>query len=112
MAERTIIEPGVRTGAHQLAALIDSTRELIGILNPEGIILFANSSFQTVLGCRPEEIVGRSLHGIVYPMDSGTVREQLKQVVSIPGVTLSERSRFRCRDGSWRWIQLTLRNRL
>jgi two-component system, cell cycle sensor histidine kinase and response regulator CckA len=112
MAERTIIEPGVRTGARQLAALIDSTRELIGILNPEGTILFANSSFQTILGCRPEEIVGRSLHGIVYPMDSGTVREQLKQVVSIPGVTLSERSRFRCKDGSWRWIQLTMRNRL
>jgi two-component system cell cycle sensor histidine kinase/response regulator CckA len=112
MAERTIIEPGVRTGAHQLAALIESTRELIGILNPEGTILFANSSFQTVLGCRPEEIVGRSLHGIVYPMDSGALKEHLKQVVGIPGVTLSERSRFRCKDGSWRWIQLTLRNRL
>ena len=112
MAERTVTEPGLPLGAQQLAALVDSTRELIAILASDGSVQFANSSFQTVLGYRPEELLGRSLQAIVHAMDTGTVRECLKQVISTPGGSFSERCRFRCRDGSWRWVQVTLRNRL
>jgi two-component system cell cycle sensor histidine kinase/response regulator CckA len=112
MAERTVTEPGLPLGAHQLAALVDSTRELIAILASDGSVQFANSSFQAVLGYRPEELLGRSLQAIVHAMDTGTMRECLKQVISTPGGSFSERCRFRCRDGSWRWVQVTLRNRL
>jgi hypothetical protein len=112
MAERTVTEPGLRIGAQQLAALIDSTRELIAILGADGSIRFANSSFHSLLGYRPEELLGRSVHAIVHAMDTGNVRERLKQVGVTSGTTVCERSRFRCRDGSWRWIQLTFRNRL
>jgi PAS domain S-box-containing protein len=112
MAQRTVSEPGLALGAQQLSILLDSTQELIAILGPDGTVQFANATFQNVLGYRLEELLGRSIHAIVHALDVDAVRERLKDVTSTPGACVTERCRFRCRDGSWRWIQFTCRNRL
>jgi two-component system, cell cycle sensor histidine kinase and response regulator CckA len=103
-------EPGIALGAPQLAILLDSTQELIAILGPDGTIQFANATFQTVLGYRLEDLLGRSLHAMVHASDVDGVRERLREASKVSGVRVSERCRFRCRDGSWKWIQYTLRN--
>lgn len=84
----------------------------MAILGPGGIVQFANATFQKVLGYRLEEILGRSIHAIVHALDGEEVRERLGEVAAVPGASISERCRFRCRDGSWRWIQFTCHNRL
>jgi PAS domain S-box-containing protein len=112
MAQRTVSEPGIALGAQQLAILLDSTQELIAILGPDGTVQFANATFQNVLGYRLEELLGRSIHAIVHALDVDVVRERLRGVAAVSGASISERCRFRCRDGSWRWIQFTCRNRL
>lgn len=112
MAQRTVSEPGIALGAQQLAILLDSTQELIAILGPDGTVQFANATFQNVLGYRLEELLGRSIHAIVHALDVDLVRERLRGVAAVSGASISERCRFRCRDGSWRWIQFTCRNRL
>ena len=112
MAQRTVSEPGIALGAQQLAILLDSTKELIAILGPDGTVQFANATFQNVLGYRLEELLGRSIHAIVHALDVDIVRERLRGVAAVSGASISERCRFRCRDGSWRWIQFNCRNRL
>jgi len=112
MAQRIVSEPGIILGAQQLSILLDSTQELIAILGADGTVQFANATFQNVLGYRLEELLGRSIHAIVHAQDVEGVRERLKEVAVTPGASVSERCRFRCRDGSWRWIQFTCRNRL
>jgi two-component system cell cycle sensor histidine kinase/response regulator CckA len=109
MAQRTS-EPGIALGASQLAILLDSTQELIAILGPDGTIQFANATFQTVLGYRLGDLLGRSLHAMVHASDLDGVRERLRETSKDSGLRVSERCRFRCRDGSWKWIQYTLRN--
>lgn len=112
MEERNVSELGIVLSAQQLAILLDSTQELIAILGPDGTVQFANATFQNVLGYRLEEILGRSIHAIVHALDVETVRDRLKEVGEASGASVSERCRFRCRDGSWRWIQFTCQNRL
>jgi hypothetical protein len=112
MAQRNVSEPGIALGAQQLAILLDSTQELIAILGRDGTLQFANATFQNVLGYRMEELVGRSIHTMVHALDVEGVRERLRGVAAVAGSSLSERCRFRCRDGSWRWIQFTCQNRL
>jgi len=112
MTQRNVSEPGIALGAQQLAILLDSTQELIAILGSDGTVQFANATFQSVLGYRLEEVLGRSIHAIVHAQDLEGLRERLKEVAAASGSTVSERCRFRCRDGSWRWIQFTCRNRL
>jgi PAS domain S-box-containing protein len=112
MAQRSVSEPGITLEAQQLAILLDSTQELIAILGSDGTVQFANATFQRVLGYRLDELLGRSIHAIVHALDVDGVRESLREVASVGGSIVSERCRFRCRDGSWRWIQFTCQNRL
>jgi len=112
MAQRTASEPEIVLGAQQLAILLNSTQELIAILGSDGTVQFANASFQTVLGYRADELLGRSIHAIVHAFDVDGVRELLTKVAAVPGSSVSDRCRFRCRDGSWRWIQYSCGNRL
>jgi two-component system, cell cycle sensor histidine kinase and response regulator CckA len=112
MAQRTASEPGIALGAQQLAILLDSAQELIAILGPDGTVQFANATFQNVLGYRMDELLGRSIHAIAHAVDVEGLREKLKEVAATAGGSVTERCRFRCRDGSWRWIRFTCRNRL
>lgn len=112
MAQRTLTDPGIALGAQQLTLLLDSTQELIAILGADGTVQFANLTFQKALGYQLEELLGRSIHAIVHALDVDEVRGTLKEVVTEAGKNVSARCRFRCRDGSWRWIQFTCRNRL
>jgi two-component system, cell cycle sensor histidine kinase and response regulator CckA len=112
MAQRIETELGIALGAQQLSILLDSTQELIAILGSDGTVQFANATFRNVLGYRLDELLGRSIHAIVHALDVDILREKLKQVAAKPGTSMSDRCRFRCRDGSWRWIQFTCRNRL
>jgi two-component system, cell cycle sensor histidine kinase and response regulator CckA len=110
MAQRSVTNPGVALGAHQLAILLDSSRELIAILGADGTVQFANATFQDVLGYRLEELLGRSIHAIVHAMDLEATREKLKRAAATPGTSATQRSRFLCRDGLWRWIEFTCLN--
>ncbi|HTZ47424.1 MAG TPA: PAS domain S-box protein [Verrucomicrobiae bacterium] len=112
MAQRTLTDLGIALGAQQLAVLLDSTQDLIAILGADGTVQFANLTFQKVLGYQLEELLGRSIHAIVHALDVDEVRGKLKEVATAPAGKMSARCRFRCRDGSWRWIQFTCRNRL
>jgi two-component system, cell cycle sensor histidine kinase and response regulator CckA len=112
MAQRNVSELGIPLGAQQLAALLDSTRELIAILGQDGTIQFANATFHNVLGYRQEELLGRNIQAIVHAQDVQGVRARLKQVAREPDSNTPERCRFRSRDGSWKWIEYICRNRL
>jgi two-component system, cell cycle sensor histidine kinase and response regulator CckA len=112
MAQRTLTDPAIALGAQQLAVLLDSTQDLIAILGGDGTVQFANLTFQKVLGYPLEELLGRSIHAIVHALDVDEVRGKLKEVATESAGQVSARCRFRCRDGSWRWIQFTCRNRL
>src|ERR1700675_4057870 len=112
MAQRIFSDPGFALGTAQLASLLDSTREIIAVLSADGTLHFANSTFQTSLGYRPDELVARSLHALVPSADVGPVRTHLKQVAAQNGAPLTSRCRFRSRDGSWRWFEITCRSRL
>jgi PAS domain S-box-containing protein len=112
MAQRIVSDPGIALGTAQLASLLDSSREIVAVLSADGILQFANSTFQSSLIYRPDELVGRSLYALVHSADVGPVRTHLKQVAGQSGAPLTCRCRFRSRDGSWRWFEITCRSRL
>ena len=112
MTYRSVSEPGIALGAHQLAKLLDSTQELIAILGADGTVQFVNATFRRVLGYSPEELLGRSIHAFVHAADLEATRRHLNELVAQPSSRSMQRSRFRCRDGSWRWIQFACRNQL
>ncbi|HKM82019.1 MAG TPA: PAS domain S-box protein [Candidatus Acidoferrum sp.] len=112
MSHKTVTEPGARLGAHQLASLLDSTQELIAILDSDSKVLFANESFRHSLGYSPDELLGRSIQAIVHAADVEHIRERLQEVAALPGSSVRERCRLRTQDSSWRWFEIVFHNRL
>jgi len=88
----------------QLIALLDSTRELLAILSPQGIVRFTNPSFCRVLGHTTEELVGKSIVSLFHPGDADGVREWLGELSETGRGSLGHRWRLQCKDGGWRWF--------
>ncbi len=112
MPQRSVPEPRIALGTAQLSFLLDTARDLIAVLAADGTIQFANATFQKVLGYGAEELIGRNIRAIVHALDTDVVCGCLEKVASVRGASLSECCRFRCTDGSWRWTEIVLRNRL
>ncbi|HXR33205.1 MAG TPA: PAS domain S-box protein [Verrucomicrobiae bacterium] len=112
MSQKLVSEPGTRLGARHLAALLDSTQELIAILDSDGTVLFANGAFRHSLGYGPDELLGRSIHALVHAVDVEQIRERFREVAAKPGSSVRERCRLRTRDSSWRWFEVVCHNRL
>ncbi|HUI52976.1 MAG TPA: PAS domain S-box protein [Terriglobales bacterium] len=112
MAQRMVTDPGLALGAAHLASLLDSTKEIVAVLGQDGTLHFANGTFQSSLGYRPEELIGRSLHALVHTSEVAHVRAFLKQVAGQNGAPVTALGRLRSRDGSWRWFELTCRSKL
>ena len=85
---------------------------MIAILGQDGTVQFVNSTFQSVLGYRSEELLGRSLFAIAHALDVQQLRDRLKQVTEQQGSSLMARCRVQAKDGTWRWLDVTYRDRL
>src|SRR5574340_859051 len=81
MAQRSVTAPGIPFNAAQLSTLLDASSELIGFLDADGVLQFANATFRSVLGYHPEELLGRSIYSIVHASDVQHVRAQLAEVM-------------------------------
>jgi two-component system cell cycle sensor histidine kinase/response regulator CckA len=112
MSRHAPSEPGASLSLEQLSTLLDSARELHAILGADGAILFANSGFTRALGYHAEELAGHSITAFLHPGEVAQARSHLAELAASPGTTVVDRCRLRGKDGSWRWFECTVRNRL
>jgi PAS domain S-box-containing protein len=110
MAQRAPLAQGTFLGPEQLSTLLDSVQELLTIVSPDGIIQFASAGFTRLLGHSPEDLVGRSILGLVHPNDAEGARECLGDLSDSQHGKFGRRCRLRSKDGSWRWFDAEARN--
>ena len=80
--------------------------DLLGIASTDGYFKRINPTFNRVLGWTDEEFLSRPFLDFVHPADrAATAREAEKLAAGEP--TLHFENRYRCKDGSWRWIAWT-----
>ena len=110
MAHRVSSLSGMAVGPEQLPALLDSVRELITILSPDGLIQFATQAFSEVLGRRTEDLAGTAFTSLVHPNDAASARQCLREIAASSGGTAGFRCRLQSKDGSWRWFDTSARD--
>ena len=74
------------------------TPNLIAVLSPAGIVEQVNTTWETVLGWKPEDLVDNSFLNIVHPDD----REETRHMMD--GEMMEFESRILTRDGGYKWI--------
>ena len=88
--------------AQQLFQLVaEKSSDLISIVGSDGLIKFQSPSTLTLMGWRPEELLGSNGFSYVHPEDRQRAEDLLRSGIDHPPTTTAE-LRLRHRDGSYK----------
>ncbi|MBR9989913.1 MAG: PAS domain S-box protein [Gemmatimonadetes bacterium] len=93
-------------------ALIENSRDLISVLNPDGTIQYVSPSLLRILGFDPADKAGAHALGEVHPDDREAVERAFGDLLSDPGGVRAIRYRAKHKDGSWRVLDTVSQNLL
>jgi hypothetical protein len=96
--ERRVIE---RAQARSLTWKLSP--DLLGALNSKGYFETANPAWESVLGWTEEEVVSMSIFDLLHPDDREHTRAGF-ELTQVGQPALRFANRYRCKDGSYRWI--------
>lgn len=103
VTERRIAEHALRESEARYRGLVDSQRELIVRFDPSGVVTFANETYCTVYGVRPEDVIGKPFWPLVHPEDAAVAKAGIAAAMHPPYRADSElRSQT---TAGWRWFQ-------
>lgn len=93
-------------------SLIQTSSNLISILEADGVMRYASPAMQSILGYKSKELRGKNIFEFIHPDDALLLKDGFQDVLKNPTTTLSTEFRFRHKDGSWRYIESTHSNLL
>jgi PAS domain S-box-containing protein len=99
-------------GSDWYRTLVEEVNDLVTVVDTDGTITYVSPAVRRVLGYEPDELVGHEGYEFVHPEDRDRNADALEAVLSDPSGVENVELRFRHADGSWRWIDATMRNRL
>jgi PAS domain S-box-containing protein len=112
MVEDTAPQPPGGRSADWYRTLVEEVDDIATVVDTDGTITYVSPAVTRILGYDADELVGRKGYEFVHPDDRDRNADAMETVLSDPSVTETVEVRFRDADGSWRWIEATLRNRL
>jgi len=112
MGDETGLQRAGERGTEWYRTIVEEVNDLATVVDSDGTITYVSPAVRRVLGYDPEELVGRTGYELVHPDDRERNAAAMETVLSDPSEAATVEVRFRHADGSWRWIEATLRNRL
>jgi PAS domain S-box-containing protein len=97
-------ESSVRQKTEELDQFFNVTLDLLSIANTGGYFLRLNPVWEKVLGYTREELMAKRFLDFVHPDDLDRTREAVSTLSSQQEV-ISFENRYRCKDGTYRWLE-------
>ena len=94
-----------RRGDERFRKLVQSSSDLITVLNTDGAIRYNSPSVEKVLGYGPEERIGADVFELIHPDDRARCKKAFAKLLQRTGNRVSVEVRMRRRDDSWRHIE-------
>ncbi|HEX5092475.1 MAG TPA: ATP-binding protein [Burkholderiales bacterium] len=94
-------------------AMIEHSSDALVLTRPQsGGIAYASPAMERVLGYSAGDLRGRQVMDLVHPEMVETALRLREELLRTPGKVILDEVRMRHKDGSWRWVELTLKNLL
>jgi len=97
-------ESSVRQKTEELDQFFNVNLDLLCIANTEAYFLRLNPAWETILGYTREELMAKPFLDFVHPDDLDRTRETVSTLASQQKI-FSFENRYRCKDGTYRWLQ-------
>jgi len=102
----------LRNAESKQRAMLAGISDVIAVMDRNGIITYKSSNIERFFGWKPEELIGKPIDVAVHPDDRDAIIAEFHRLLAQPGASAQFVCRYRCRDGSFRPIELTAVNRL
>jgi diguanylate cyclase (GGDEF)-like protein/PAS domain S-box-containing protein len=96
----------------QFRSLVHNGSDLITVVDLDGMIRYQSPSVERLVGFASEELVGTRYLSLVDVQDAGNVRAVLEDLTGQTGATSTAEYRVRNVDGSSRYVESIVTNRL
>jgi len=93
-------------------ALIEKNADMMTLALPDGKLIYASPSLQSVLGYTFEEIQKIPAPDLIHPEDVPGLMEQIMDIIGTPGKSFYRQHRLLHKDGRYIWCEGTMTNML
>jgi two-component system sporulation sensor kinase A len=104
ITERKRAEETLRESEAKYRLIAENMSDLIGVLNVDGVALYASPSHKTVLGFPPEHYEGKCVFDLVHPEDIALVKQRFGTMLETKERTRVE-FRYAHFDGHWVFVE-------
>ncbi|MBU1172334.1 MAG: PAS domain S-box protein [Proteobacteria bacterium] len=111
ISERRKGEELLRKNESRHRAMMANISDVIAIIDPEGIIRYKSSNIERWFGWHPDDLVGASTWINVHPGDLDRIQNFFGFVTSKTDESGTVECRYMCKDGHYKWIEVTAVNR-
>jgi PAS domain S-box-containing protein len=90
--------------------MIANITDVIAIIDPQGVIRYKSPNIEKWFGWRPEDLVGTEVWEVIHPDDRERIQAEFTRLLSADRAAKTAELRYRCKDGAFKWIELTAVN--
>ncbi|MGE5073901.1 MAG: PAS domain S-box protein, partial [Anaerolineae bacterium] len=105
--ERSLMEEQTR-----FRVLIENNMDGTALYTREANVMYQSPAITRILGYEPEEIYGLNVAAYVHPDDTERLGRAYDEILQFPSHSVTAEVRVRHKDGSYRWLEIILANRL
>jgi len=105
-------EDAVRKNAAMHSKMLANIGDVIVIIDQDGINRYKSPNIEKWFGWKPEEVVGEVTWKNVHPDDLAPAQHLFAEILQKPDASGTIECRYRCSDGTYKWIEFTGTNLL
>ena len=100
IVERTLAEEKLRHSEELYRLVVEHTTDLITLMDMQGTILYISPSCETILGYKPDEMIGTLAFDLDHPDDLPSIEQEFVKIFQ-GGVAIVPSYRARHKNGHW-----------
>jgi two-component system, cell cycle sensor histidine kinase and response regulator CckA len=112
ITERKRAEERLRSSEERFRALVENSSDGIMLLDRDSNVFYASPAMARILGCDVDELIGTTPFKLVHPDDLHLVYGRFEAVLAAESVPILAETRYRHKNGSWRYLETVRTNRL
>lgn len=107
ITQRKLAELALKKSEAMQRKLLANIGDVIVIIDKDGINRYKSPNIEKRFGWKPEEVVGAKSWDNIHPDDLDSAIRYFGSLMSAPHAAGTVELRYKCKDGSYRWIEFT-----